>query len=165
MEKLNRKTINEIEAARKRIAQGKFYTQEEAKKKLGFQNKKIYILGNPTFEQDALPVKLLPKLQKELPQFSFQHIDPTENLPEEDHLILIDTILGLKEVRTLDENNLEKIENSPQVSMHDFDLGFQLKLMKKLSKINKVTIIGVPEQGNQDEILKQINGEIKKCQK
>jgi len=116
--------------------------------------KTIYILGNPTFEQDSLPVKLLPKLKSELPQFKFIHIDPTENLPEENHLILIDTILDIKEVKILTDIN--KIQPSPQCSLHDFDLGFQLKLMKKLGKIKKVTIIGIPSEGNEDEILKEI---------
>jgi len=127
-------------------------------------SKKIYILGNPSFEQDSLPVKLLPKLESILPQFQFIHLDPTENLPEEDHLILIDTILNLKEVRTLSETDLEKIENSPQVSMHDFDLGFQLKLMKKLDKIKKVTVIGVPDNIKENKALEQIKSTLEKCQ-
>ncbi|MBU0907622.1 MAG: hypothetical protein KKD18_05620 [Nanoarchaeota archaeon] len=121
----------------------------------------IYLLGNPSFEQDSLPVKLLSKLQAALPQFQFQHLDPTENLPEEEHLILIDTILGIKEVKTLTEEELDKIQSSPTVSMHDFDLGFQLKLAKKLGQIKKVTIIGVPPEGNQEEIIKQISKQLK----
>jgi len=116
----------------------------------------IYILGNPSVEQDSLPVKLLPKLQSSLPQFSFQHLDPTENLPEQKHLILIDTILGIKEVKILTETDLEKIQPSPNYSLHDFDLSLSLKLMKKLNKINKVTIIGIPENGNEEKILNQI---------
>ena len=116
--------------------------------------KTIYTLGNPTFEQDSLPVKLLPKLKSELPQFKFIHIDPTENLPEENHLILIDTILDIKEVKIL--TDIDKIQSSPNISMHDFDLGFQLKLMKKLGKIKKVTIIGVPSEGDENKILEQI---------
>lgn len=117
---------------------------------------KIYVLGNPNFEQDSLPVRLLPQLRKILPQFEFQHLDPTENLPEREHLILIDTILGIKEVRTLTEKDFDRIQQSPRYSLHDFDLGFQLKLMKKLNKIKKITIIGVPDQGNEKEILKKV---------
>jgi Ni,Fe-hydrogenase maturation factor len=122
-----------------------------------YKMKTIYVLGNPEFEQDSSPVKLIPKLQTSLPQYNFQHLDPTENLPEEPHLILIDTILGLKSVRTLNETELDKIQSSPQVSMHDFDLGFQLKLMKKLDKIQKVTIIGIPDLiKDPKEILRQV---------
>ncbi|MBU0467315.1 MAG: hypothetical protein KJ718_05105 [Nanoarchaeota archaeon] len=123
--------------------------------------KKIYILGNPSFESDSLPVKLLPKLKSSLPNFQFIHLDPTENLPEEEHLILIDIILGIKEVKVL--TDIDKIESSPNVSMHDFDLGFQLKLMKKLGKIDKVTIIGVPQNINESQVLEQIKQTLGKC--
>lgn len=115
---------------------------------------KIYVLGNPNFEKDSLPVKILPKLKKSFPNFEFTHLDPTENLPEEPHLILIDTILNTSEVKIL--RDIDKIENSPQVSLHDFDLGFQLKLAKKLGHIDKVTIIGVPEHIEEDEAIEQI---------
>jgi Ni,Fe-hydrogenase maturation factor len=117
---------------------------------------KIYILGNPNFEQDSLPVKLLPKLKSSLPNFEFIHLDPTENLPEQDHLILIDTILNINEVKLLTESDLEKIQSSPSYSLHDFDLGFQLKLMKKLDKIKKITVIGVPDKKNEIIALNQI---------
>ncbi|MBS3077348.1 hypothetical protein J4233_03685 [Candidatus Pacearchaeota archaeon] len=118
--------------------------------------KTIYILGNPNFEQDSLPLRLLPKLQSSLPNFQFIHLDPTENLPEESHLVLIDTVLGLKEVKTLSENDLNKIQSSPNYSLHDFDLSFSLKLMKKLNKIQKVTIIGVPSDYEENKALKEI---------
>lgn len=119
-------------------------------------NKTIYLLGNPTYEQDSLPIKLLPKLKSSLPQFQFVHLDPTENLPEQEHLILIDTIINAKEIKLLNESDLDKIESSPRTSLHDFDLGFQLKLMKKLGKIKKITIIGIPPEESQREILEKI---------
>jgi Ni,Fe-hydrogenase maturation factor len=122
--------------------------------------KTIYVLGNSACSEDTLPVLLLPRLVSELPDFRFIHLDPTENLPEEEHLILIDTIFGIDSVRVL--YDLDKIENSPQYSLHDFDLGFQLKLMKKLGKIGKVTIIGVPEKGEAREILNQIKKSLNK---
>ncbi len=115
----------------------------------------IYVLGNPKFEQDSFPTKLLPKLQKEFPRFTFQHLDPTENLPEQERLILIDTIINTNEVRLLTEKDLDKIQSSPNYSLHDFDLGFQLKLMKKLNKIQKVTIIGIPSRGEESRLANQ----------
>ena len=38
----------------------------------------------------------------------------------------------------------------PRNSVHDFDLGFQLKYLKKLGKLGKVTIIGLPQTGEID---------------
>jgi Ni,Fe-hydrogenase maturation factor len=118
---------------------------------------KIYILGNPLYEKDSLPLKILPKLKKRFPEMDFQHLDPTENFPEEENLILIDTIVGIDKVRVLTLEDLDKVELSPQCSLHDFDLGFQLKLMKKLGKLKNVKIIGIP--ADYDE--KKAVGEIK----
>ena len=117
--------------------------------------KTIYILGNPNFEQDSLPIKLLPKLKSLFPNVNFRHLDPTENLPEQEHLILIDTILDINEVRLLTETDMDKIQSSPNYSLHDFDLGFQLKLMKKLNKIQKVTIIGIPSRGEESRLANE----------
>lgn len=123
--------------------------------------KSIYLLGNPAFEQDSLPLKLLPKLQASFPNINFIHLDPTEPFPEEKHLILIDTIINASKISILTEKDLNRIQSSPNYSLHDFDLGFQLKLMKKLGKLKKVTIIGVPadceEENAIDEIRKIIN--------
>lgn len=121
----------------------------------------IYILGNPNYEQDSLPIKLLPKLQSFFPSFQFIHIDPTENLPEQEHLVLIDTILNIGEIKILTENDLDKIQSSPNYSLHDFDLGFQLKLMKKLNKVKKFTIIGLPPGYSEVKILQELKNILK----
>lgn len=139
-----------------------------------FMNK-IYIFGNALLEFDNLPIKLMPKLQNEFPQIRFIHADPNENLnPENGELFIIDTVI-LQEGRptsSLDVgrpkneiivfDDLDKIELSPSVSMHDLDLGFTLKLLKKIGKLNKVIIIGVPTGTNEDEAFEKINFQIKK---
>lgn len=118
--------------------------------------KTIYLLGNPLIEQDASPLRLQQKLQTAVPQFQFVHLDPTENFPQEEHLILIDTVLDIKKVALFTEGDLDKIKSSPSYSLHDFDLAFQLKLSKKLGTIKKFTILGIPSQGNEKEILNHL---------
>ena len=49
-----------------------------------------------------------------------------------------------------DEVGKGSIVLPPRNSVHDFDLGFQLKYLKKLGKLGKVTIIGLPQSGNVD---------------
>ena len=39
---------------------------------------------------------------------------------------------------------------SPRASVHDFDLAFQLRYLKKLNKLGEVTIIGIPQEGEVD---------------
>lgn len=115
---------------------------------------RIYILGNPTVKKDSFPFKILPELQEYFKKILFLQLDPTENFPEESHFICIDTILDIKEVKVL--NDIDKIQSHSSYSLHDFDLGFSLKLMKKLGRLKKITIIGIPPFGDEKEIINQV---------
>jgi len=123
--------------------------------------KNVYVLGNPVVPSDGLPLKIVSKLQKRLPKFSFVHFDPTEeiNLETQQELILIDTVIGIKQVTKFD--NLEKFLLSPRVSAHDFDLSVSLRLLEKLGKIKKVTIIGMPTKGKLPAIISQVENILK----
>ena len=39
---------------------------------------------------------------------------------------------------------------SPRGSVHDFDLAFQLRYLRKLGKLGEFTIIGIPQEGEVD---------------
>jgi len=122
--------------------------------------KTVYVLGNPLVNIDNLPLKLLPQLKKNYPEFSFIHFDPTEELTQADrNLIFIDTVIGIKKVTTF--NDLNRWSISPRFTVHDFDLPINLKILQKLGKIKKITIIGVPKKGNQKKILKEIKNLLK----
>ncbi|MBM3282863.1 hypothetical protein FJY90_01290 [Candidatus Gottesmanbacteria bacterium] len=123
--------------------------------------KTVYVLGNPVVPSDGLPLKIVSKLQKRLPEFSFVHFDPTEeiNLETQQELILIDTVIGIKQVTKFD--NLKKFLLSPRVSVHDFDLSVSLRLLEKLGKIKKVTIIGMPTKGKLPAIISQVENILK----
>lgn len=127
------------------------------------KNKKtIYIFGNPLLNFDNTPFKVLPDLKKELPYINFITRDPNENLkPDKDgELIIIDTIMDIKDVIAI--NDINKIKNSPRYSMHDFDLGFNLKLLEKIGKLKKITIFGVPAKIKKRVAIKQLVNAIKK---
>lgn len=125
--------------------------------------KTIYIFGNPLLHFDSLPIQLTPELAKTFPDFNFVIRDPNENLhPENGELIIIDTIMGIDKITIIDDiNQIDKIESSPAYSLHDFDLGFNLKLLKKIGELKKVIIIGVPSDIDKNEALKQIIDKIK----
>lgn len=118
--------------------------------------KVVYVLGNPILEKDKLPLKLITHLKKELSEYSFIHLDPTESIqiPENKILILIDTVIGIKKV-TLYEK-FSDFHSSPRFSAHDFDLTTEIPLLMKLGKIKKVIIIGVPENLNIQKAVKEI---------
>ena len=120
-------------------------------------NKIVYIVGNQLVDEDALPLKLAPLLRTEFPEIEFKEFDPTENLPEDtDELIMIDTVRGIKEPHVF--TDIDQFVNQATYSLHDFDLGWQLKLYKKLRMIDKVKIIGVPENGKLKETFMKIKG-------
>ena len=119
----------------------------------------IYIFGNPLLDFDNLPLNLAPKLQKIFPKIDFIIADPNENLePINKELIIIDTIEGIKKVTVLDD--IEKLQISKAYSLHDFDLAFNLKLLQKIGKLEKIKIFGVPMGGDKEEVLEQLEKEI-----
>ena len=52
------------------------------------------------------------------------------------------------------KNGVNELIDSPRNSVHDFDLGFQLKYLCKLGKLGEVIIVGLPM--NQKINTKQI---------
>ncbi len=117
---------------------------------------KILVFGNPLLKEDSLPIKLLPKLRQLYPNIEFKEIDPTENLEAQGkHLIILDTIKNIDKITIIDDIN--KLKANKLYSMHDFDLALNLKLLKKLNKIELVKIIGLPMEISKNEAIKQIS--------
>jgi Ni,Fe-hydrogenase maturation factor len=105
-------------------------------------------------EGDAFPIRLLLRLRKEFSSIKFIELDPTENFPEENHLIIVDTIANTQKVVMWDD--IDAIQSSPSYSLHDFDLGMTLKLMKKMGKLKRVTIFGVPPSGSEENVFQEL---------
>lgn len=118
---------------------------------------KVYIFGNQDLEIDNKAFKVAEKLGGKVNGVEFVTIKPNEDLPfaGEREVVIMDTIYGLSEIKVINEKNLDKFELSPRNSVHDFDLGFQLKYLKKLGKLGKVKIIGLPMNGKIDYFLIQ----------
>lgn len=118
---------------------------------------KILVFGNPLVEKDSLALRLLPKLKKHFPEIQFKEFDPTENLGEEIEnrkLKVLDVVEGTKKVIVIKE--IEQLKQDKLCSMHDFDLGFNLKLLHKIGKLKEVEIIGVPNKMNEKEAFEEV---------
>ena len=126
-------------------------------------NKKIiYIFGNPLLDFDNLPLKLAPALGERFPNIDFIIADPNENIKpdEKGELLIIDTVMGLDKVAVFED--IEKIQQDKIYSLHDFDLGFNLKLLQKIGQLKKIKIIGVPAgEVNEEEVLLEVAERIK----
>ena len=103
---------------------------------------------------DNAAIKLAEKLKSKIEGIEFVFVKPNEDLPfvNEKNVVLMDVVRGIEEVTLLDENNLNNLKVDKGVSVHDWDLGFQLKYLKKLGKLKKVTIIGLP-MGKEIDII------------
>ncbi|MEM0333223.1 MAG: hypothetical protein QXX30_02030 [Candidatus Aenigmatarchaeota archaeon] len=114
---------------------------------------KIYVFGNPLVKKDSLAVKLSKKLKKVFPQIDFEEFDVVEDLKEE-NLVIMDVAEGIEKVEIIED--LDLLENRKIYSLHDYDLSYELKLLKKIGKIKNVKIIAIPFNLNEEEALKQI---------
>jgi Ni,Fe-hydrogenase maturation factor len=122
---------------------------------------KILVFGNPLLEYDNIPLKLIPDLQKLFPKLEFVEFDPTENLEKQGrNLIIIDTVQGINKVTEI--NSIDQISKSKLFSMHDFDLGYNLKILQKLNLIDSIKIIGVPMKIEKQEAIEKIGKILKK---
>ncbi len=123
---------------------------------------KVLVFGNPLVENDSLPLRLLPELRLSFPEIEFLEIEPTEDLENHGkHLIILDSVEGIDEVAVFDE--IGQLHTNKIYSMHDFDLAYNLKLLKKIGKIYSVKIIGVPMEIDKKDALAQIQSIFKKC--
>lgn len=124
----------------------------------------IYVFGNQDHEQDSLAFKVMEKLQG-TKGVTFEVVKPNEDLPFANGMdvILMDVVDGIEKVTLIDEDTPCELVLPPRYSVHDFDLGFQIKYLKKLGKLGKVTIIGLPIETKMklEKIVKEISKLIK----
>ena len=113
---------------------------------------RVYVFGNRDVACDAVALQVMDTLQGKIFGVDFVHVVPNADVPffDESPLVLMDVVYGLSEVRLFDESYLDRVVLPSRVSVHDFDLGFQLRYLKKLGKLGRVFIIGLPMSGTLD---------------
>jgi hypothetical protein len=72
----------------------------------------------------------------------------------ERELNIIDTVKGIKKVELIED--IDKIITDKIYSMHDFDLGYNLKLLKKMKMIDSVRIFGIPSGMKEKEAFLEL---------
>ena len=119
---------------------------------------KILVFGNLMVEEDNLALKLIPKLKQKFLDIEFKEFDPTESLEneiEDKKLIILDMAVGIDEIKVLNFSDIDKLEAKGS-GMHDFDLNYNLKLLKKMDLIDDVKIIALPVGIGEGKALKGI---------
>ena len=115
----------------------------------------IYVFGNPEIENDSLPLKILPELQKNFPEIKFEIKDPNEEWEIPEELTIIDTVLGIDEIKIFED--LKSFSKSPNISLHDFDVYSNLRYLEKLEHLKKIKIIGIPPIISQEKAVEEIS--------
>jgi len=115
----------------------------------------VYVFGNEYVAEDKRAIEVARELQDTVEGLSFILVDPNEDLRfvDEPQVVLLDTVQGIQDVVLVDGDELNGLILSPRGSVHDFDLAFQLKYLKKLGKLGEVTVIGIPQEGEVDYLL------------
>jgi len=105
--------------------------------------KKIFVFGNPLVEEDSLALKVAENLKGKIKGLRFKAVESLEEIGEKSFCIM-DVAKGIKEVQLIED--LELLGTKQPVSLHDFDLAMELKVLRKLGKLGKVRIIAIPAE-------------------
>jgi Ni,Fe-hydrogenase maturation factor len=118
---------------------------------------KLLVFGNILVKEDNLALKLIPRLRKEFPNIEFKEFDPTENLEaeiEDGKLYILDVVQNIKDPLII--KDFDQLQTNKVYSMHDFDLAFNLKLLKKIGKLKEIEIIGLPTEMDEEKAITSI---------
>ena len=109
----------------------------------------VYVFGNQDSDLDNRVYKAVKKFPG---MADYVMVKPNEDLPfaGKKRAVILDTIQGIGKVTLFNQTSLDKLMVSRGTSAHDYDLGFQLKYLRKLGKIKEVLIIGIPQEGRVD---------------
>ena len=112
----------------------------------------VYVFGNEYVAEDRRAIGIARELEGTVEGISFVFVNPNEDVPfvNEPHVVILDTVEGIREVMSIEGDEIDGLNSSPRGSVHDFDLAFQLRYLKKLNKLGEVTIIGIPQEGEVD---------------
>jgi Ni,Fe-hydrogenase maturation factor len=111
---------------------------------------RVYVFGNEHVPEDARAIEAARKLENTVEGASFFYVNPNEDVPfvGERHVVILDAVQGIHDVALIE--GVDNLVLSPRGSVHDFDLAFQLRYLKKLGRLGEVTVIGIPKEGEVD---------------
>lgn len=113
---------------------------------------KVYIFGNEDLDFDNKAIRVAKKIDKNIKNCDFIYVKPNQDLPfvDREEIVIMDTIEGIEEITLITDGEISNTGFEKRTTVHDFDLGFQLKYLKKIGKLGKVTIIGLPVEKDAD---------------
>src|SRR5215218_1881815 len=112
----------------------------------------VYVFGNEFVAEDKRAIEVARELEDTIEGISFAFVNPNEDVPfaDERRVVILDTVEGIRDVALVEGDRVDGLILPPRGSVHDFDLAFQLRYLKKLNKLGEVIIIGIPQEGEVD---------------
>ncbi|MCD6371505.1 MAG: hypothetical protein J7L39_02195 [Candidatus Aenigmarchaeota archaeon] len=118
---------------------------------------RILVLGNPLIKKDSLALEIAKEISDKFSEVEFVEFDPIEEL-ETDVPIFMDVVMGLEKVKLIEG---EKFEVDKRFSLHDFGLEHLIELLKKLGRLKKVKVIGIPPDYPKEKAKKEVESILK----
>jgi hypothetical protein len=105
---------------------------------------KLLLFGNPALPSDNLAIKVGKGLEKD--GHTILQLENPLGLLELDlkEYVILDVAYGIKKVTLID--NVDKLVLGRLCSLHDFDMAYFLKLLRRLGKLEKVRILAIPQR-------------------
>jgi Ni,Fe-hydrogenase maturation factor len=122
---------------------------------------KLYVFGNPLVKEDSLPLGMIEELKKEFPEIEFLGYDEFQ-LDTPRNINILDSAKGIDDVILIDD--LDKIKLDRIQSLHDFDIAHELKLLKKLGRLDEIKILALPQGIKKEEAIGKLVPLIKSIQ-
>lgn len=113
---------------------------------------KVYVFGNTDAPEDGRAVEVAQRLEGTMNDVSFVFVGPNEEVPfaDEGRVVILDTVSGIRDVVLIPDGELDGFVLSPRATLHDFDLAFQLKYLRKIGRLGEVAdhepVVGQPAE-------------------
>ena len=113
---------------------------------------RVYVFGNTDAPEDRRAVEVAERLKTTMEDVSFVFVGSNEDVPfaDEGRVVILDTVRGIQDVALIPGDEIDGFVLSPRATVHDFDLAFQLKYLRKIGRLGEVRVIGVPQEGEVD---------------
>ncbi len=116
--------------------------------------KTVLCFGNEYVKEDALAKELADELKiKGVTFLKCDSFDQVLDYPNND-LFILDVAKGIKKLTVVQD--IDKLNTNNIISLHDFDLGYFLKLMKETGKITTITLLALPIGYNKKKAKEEI---------
>jgi len=116
--------------------------------------KTLYVFGNVYLENDSFALEIAKRIGHLV---RVVHCKSPEFLldTEENELLIMDVVKDIKKPILITDISQLKVRNL--ISLHDFDLGFFLNLLREIGINKKIKIIGIPHKGDIVEISEEVS--------